>query len=156
MAAPRPTIETEQSEELDRLVANWYEASQKLAVIKEMEAEALDKLFAHFYKPDDPKRAVAGTEKFGMPGGWTLEIERRINWKIDEAALPAVLQTISELKADPETGEEPTVDACIKYKPNFSESGYRALRDDVRLILNQALESKPGQPAIQLNKPKQN
>jgi len=155
MAAPRPTIDIEQTKELDSLVGEWFDLSQKLASIKQLEAEARDKLFSYFYKPDDPKRNVGGTEKFGMPGGWTLEVERRINWKVDEAALPACLEAINELKADPETGEEPTVDACIKFKPTFSESGYRALRDDVRTILDGALEHKPGQPAITLNRPKQ-
>lgn len=153
MAAPRPTIEIEHTEELDKLVGAWYEAANALAAIKETEAEARDKLFSYFYKSDDPKRSVGGTEKFGMPGGWALEVERRINWKIDEAALDSCKKAIAELPVSGD-GELPSIDACIKYKPTFSESGYKALRDDVRLILDGALEHKPGQPAINLVAPK--
>jgi hypothetical protein len=153
MAVARPTIEIEQTQELDKLVGAWYNAAQQLVAIKEAEAEARDALFSYFYKSDDPKRSQAGTEKFGMPGGWALEVERRINWKVDEAALDACKKTIAELKVD-ESGELPSIDACIKYKPTFSESGYKTLRDDVRLILSDALESKPGQPAISLIAPK--
>lgn len=153
MAAPRPTIDIEHTEELDKLVGAWYGAAKKLADVKEAEAEARDALFSYFYKADDPKRSVAGTEKFGMPGGWALEVERRINWKIDEAALDACKKAIEALPVGTD-GELPSIDSCIKYKPTFSESGYRALRDDVRLILNDALESKPGQPSLALIAPK--
>jgi hypothetical protein len=155
MAAQRPTVPVERTEELDRLVGVWYDTSQRLNAIKQAEAEARDALFSYFYKSDDPKRSVAGTEKFGMPGGWALEVERRINWKIDEAALDSCKKAIAELKVD-ENGEVPSIDAAIKYKPSFSESGYKTLRDDVRLILNQALEAKPGQPSIGLVAPKKN
>lgn len=153
MAAPRPTLEIEQTKELDDLVGEWYRTAQQLAAIKQSEAEARDALFSYFYKTDDPKRSQAGTEKFSMPGGWALEVERRINWKIDEAALDSCKKAIAALPVD-SSGELPSIDACIKYKPSFSESGYRALRDDVRLILDDALESKPGQPAITLIAPK--
>lgn len=153
MAVARPTLPIEHTEQLDKLVGAWYQASKKLAEIKETEAEAREALFSYFYKTDDPKRSIAGTEKFGMPGGWALEVERRINWKIDEAALDGCKKVIAELKVD-ENGELPSIDACIKYKATFSESGYKLLRDDVRLILDQALESKPGQPSIGLIAPK--
>jgi len=154
MAAPRPTIPVEMTPELSDLVGAWFDLAEKLATVKAAELDARNALFNHFYKADDPKRNQSGTEKFGMPAGWALEIERRLNWKVDEAALAACTAEINELPPDPETGELPSIDACIKFKPQFSESGYRSLRDDVRLILDEALESKPGTPGIELTKPK--
>jgi hypothetical protein len=150
MATPRPIKEVPQTPQLDKLVGKWWNAHKALGEAAEIETEARMALYAYFYKETDPKRSEAGTERFGMPGGWVLDIERRINVKIDQAALDPIKKVISELPPDPDTGEMATIDAAIKYKPDFSESGYRNLRADVKVILSEALTFTPGKPGFKL------
>jgi hypothetical protein len=151
MAAKRPITEVKQSELLDRLVGDWYEKAEKAKQAAADENAARLALYAHFYKEDDPLRAVAGTQLFGMPSGWQLDIERRINVRIDKAQLPAIFEAVKKLPLDPETGEVASLDGVIVFKPDLSDSAYRLMtREDVKEILDQALTFTPGTPGIKL------
>lgn len=149
MAARIPVQKTEHTKELDELVGAWFTAANELASISKRENEARVALYRHFYKEGDKKASEDGTEKFEMPGGWVLEITRRLNVKIDEALLDAAKKVIAELPADPETGELATIDTAVKYKPQLT-AGYDNLRGDVKEILSEALTFTPGLPAIKL------
>lgn len=153
MAAKIPVQNVELTTELQELVAQWYSAAAAASTAAAKENALRLQLFGQFYQPEDKRLSEPGTEHFGMPGGWVLKIERRINTKIDQAALDAVKKELATLEVD-EDGVAPTIDAAVKYKPDFSESGYRDLRADVKTILNHALTRTPGSPGIKLELPK--
>jgi hypothetical protein len=136
----------------DRIMADWHVKASALAAAKLAEDYARAKITELMY-PDSWDED--GTDKFELPGGWVLEMERRINVKVDAEALPAVRKIVSELPVDEETGEMPTLEAAIKMKPDFSMSGFRNLRDDVKVAVRECCTFTPGTPGVKLNAPKQ-
>lgn len=134
----------------DVCMGDWYEKYNQLAAVKASEAESRARLTQLIY-PD--QWDVDGTDKYELPGGWVLEIKRTLNDKIDEAALPAIREEISKLPPNPETGELATLEGVIRMKPDFSLSGYRNMRDDVKAILNECLTLTPGTPGYKLIPP---
>lgn len=154
MAAKKPVKQVEITAELETLIGEWFSAGQSLERAVARENELRLQVFSNFYKADDPCLSEPGTEHFAMPGNWLLKIERRINTKVDQSLIGAIKTEIATLEADPDSGELPTIDAALKWKPDFSESGYRDLRDDVKVILNKALTRTPGTPGIKLELPK--
>jgi hypothetical protein len=135
----------------DKLMALWYPVANEAKAAAEREKEIRAAVVALIYPTSFD---TEGTDKFELGGGWVFEVKRRMNDKIDEAALGAVREEIAKLPVDPDSGEMPSIDACIKYKPDFSMSGYKALRDDVRVLLNQALTLTPGTPGVAIIPPK--
>lgn len=154
MGKSLPVLDFEMTPECEKVLADWYSAATELKALGTREGELRAQLYSFFYAEDDVKRSEAGTEKFKMPGGWVMAIERRINVSIDQAQLNSIEAEVQKLAIDEDTGEMPTIGPAIKMKPSFSESGYRDLRDDVKALLNAALEFTPGTPGLKLEPPK--
>lgn len=135
----------------DIAMADHYEKSNVFAAAKAAEAAARARVRALLY-PDSWDKE--GTDKFELPGGWVLEVKRTINVKIEESQLQAIRESIEKLPVDPDTGEVPTWEGALKFKPDLSLSGYNNLRDDVRVLLSEALEFTPGTPGVKVIPPK--
>lgn len=143
-------------EYFDAVMALQYDCATKVAPLVAIEVEcrkALDGLLYPNGYPTNNNRQD-GTDKFELPSGWVMEFQRRINVKIDEAQLPSIKEEVSKLPVDEETGEMPTFGSALKFKPDLSMSGYGNLRDDVRVLLNQALTFTPGTPGVKVIPPK--
>lgn len=155
MAAKKPVTAIKVDESLSALIGDWYNAQETAKLAVERESALRAAVYDRLYKSDDPKRSEAGTEHFGMPGGWVLKVERRINCKIDKAALDVAKKAIAELPPDPETGEVPTLDSIIRYDPKLSDAGYREAPQIVKQTLADlhVLEFNPGTPGIKLELP---
>lgn len=150
MAARLPVKKVEITDELEKLVGDWFEKKQASDLASENENAARLVLYAHFYAENDPLRSEAGKEKFSMPGGWQLEIERRINARIDRATLATCKAAIDALPPDPDTGEVPSLDAIIRWEPKLSDSNYKTAPDRVKEILGECLTFTPGSPGLKL------
>ena len=134
----------------DKLMAAWYPVANEAKAAAEREKEIRNAIVAVLYPTSFD---TEGTDKFSLGGGWVFEVKRRMNDKIDEAALAAVREEVAKLPVDPDSGEVPSIESCIKYKPDFSMSGYKNLRDDVRELLNQAITLTPGTPGVSVIPP---
>lgn len=161
MPAKKPVNEIEyedskQKEEFHALIGSWYSAMNEAAAVIEREAKLRKEVYDFIYKMDDPRRSVAATEHWALPGNWVLKVETRINAKIDKAALDVVKKLVAELKPDPETGEVPSLDSVVRYEPKLSDAGYRDAHPKIRELLaeNHAVEFNPGMPGIKLELPK--
>jgi hypothetical protein len=143
-------------EYFDKLAALQHVHAAKAAEHARIDKECRQQLDALLYPDGYPTKENRqdGTDKYELPGGWTLEFERRINVKIDEAQLQSIEQEIAKLPIDPESGEVPTIGSAIRHRPELSMSAYGNLRDDVRVILNQALTFTPGTPGVKFVAPK--
>lgn len=155
MAARKPVTEVKVDEAFSALIGDWFGAVEAAKVAVEREAALRTAVYDKLYKSDDPKRSEAGTEHFGMPGGWVLKVERRINCRIDKAALDSARKALAELGPDPETGEVPSLDSIIRFEPKLSDSGYRDASSVVKSVLAdmEVLEFNPGTPGIKLELP---
>lgn len=92
---------------------------------------------------------VEGTNKFELEAGWSLKATHKIERKVDEAALPAVLQQLREMGVNP--------DPLIRTKPDLDTKAYRSLvqsNPDAAHVFEQALTIKPGSPTVELIPPK--
>lgn len=122
-------------------IGQWYDLQNKLAALKDQEMALRQEIFAaQFPTPAE------GVNSLDLPEGWTLKGTYKINRTIDEAALPAVLEALRKKKL--------ATEALVAYKPSLVIKGYRALSDDHRRILEQALVIKPGAPSLELIAPK--
>lgn len=134
----------------DFLMGAHYPLANQVKALTQQEKEMRAAIVALLY-PDGYD--AEGTDRYELPGGWKLDIDRKMNVAIDEAQLSAIREEVAKLEIDPETGEVPDFDACIKTKLDFSMSGWRNLRDDVRVLLGEALTFKQGSPGFKLKEP---
>ena len=128
-------------EQLFSKIGRWTQLSQQLAAIKDEEMKLRKELFEEcFPSPTE------GTATVDMPEGWKLKGTYKLTRSLDEAALPAVIAELHKHKV--------STDQLITYKPNLSLSAYRKMDDKWRKVLEQAMEIKPGGPALELGAPK--
>jgi hypothetical protein len=90
-----------------------------------------------------------GTNNFDLGSDWKLKAVYKIDRKVDEAALPSVLDELHKLKV--------VTDNLVVYKPEVSTSTYKALKEvnpDAAKVFEQALIIKPGSGTLELIVPK--
>jgi len=88
-----------------------------------------------------------GTNTTDLPNDWKIKGIYKLDRKIDEAALPAVLEELRKLGINP--------DPLIKWKPDLVTGDYKALSPANKAIFDQALTTKPASPTVELIPPKE-
>jgi hypothetical protein len=152
MPATIPAQELKMTPELETLIGEWFESVNKLSAAKARENQLRLALYDLLVPADDKRRSEEGTDRFAMPGGWHLDIDRKLNCRIDETILATVQQEIKELPPT-EDGEIVSIDAAVVFKPKIT-AAYKHLPDVAKEILNKALTWTPGTPGMALELPK--
>lgn len=125
----------------------WHQAvlaAQEAKKVVEAEQALRKEVMALFFP-----EPVEGTNKFELEAGWSLTATHKIERKVDEAALPAVLQQLREMGVNP--------DPLIRTKPDLDTKAYKSLvqiNPDAAHVFEQALTIKPGSPTVELVPPK--
>lgn len=125
----------------------WHQAvlaAQEAKKLVEAEQALRKEVMALFFP-----EPVEGTNKFELEAGWSLKATHKIERKVDEAALPAVLQQLREMGVNPDT--------LIRTKPDLDTKAYKSLvqiNPDAAHVFEQALTIKPGSPTVELVPPK--
>ncbi len=125
----------------------WHQAvlaAQEAKKVVEAEQALRKEVMALFFP-----EPVEGTNKFELEAGWSLKATHKIERKVDEAALPAVLQQLREMGINP--------DPLIRTKPDLDTKAYKSLvqiNPDAAHVFEQALTIKPGSPTVELVPPK--
>lgn len=129
------------------LITAWQKAVKDLASVKpyvkaeqDLRAEVIKSFFPA------PKE---GTNRLKIFGDWELNLSYKIDRKVDEAALPAILSKLQSLGHN--------VSAVIVSKPSLALGDYRTfqeLQPAGGKILDEALIIKPGSHSIELVPPK--
>lgn len=128
---------------MQQLAIDWFNACIELAAAKEKEAALRKQVVGDFF----PEGLQKGTNKFPMDNGFVMKATGVLNYKIDEAAAPAILKTIKEqFKIDAK--------ACIRTKLELAQGEYNKLPDDVKKVFDEALTITPGTPQLEIMKPK--
>ena len=123
-------------------IAKWNDLQAQLAAVKSQEASLRSEVFAALF--DNNKYELKeGVNKLDLPDGWSIQATHKLNYSLDEAALPSVLEQLGSAGAD-----------LVKYKPSLTLPAYRKLDDKQAAILSQALTVKPGTPSMKLIAPK--
>lgn len=125
----------------------WHQAvlaAQEAKKVVEAEQALRKEVMALFFP-----EPVEGTNKFELEAGWSLKATHKIERKVDEAALPAVLHQLREMGVNP--------DPLIRTKPDLDPKAYKSLvqiNPDAAHVFEQALTIKPGSPTVELVPPK--
>lgn len=127
------------------LLAAWTKAvalADEAKKVIEAEMDLRKQVFASFY-PGTPEE---GVNTLTLSGGWLLKGTHKLDRKVDEAGLSAVLMQLTAMGVAPE--------AIIKWWPQVRLSGYRRLTDEQRAVFDTALVIKPQAPGLVLLPPK--
>ena len=89
-----------------------------------------------------------GANNAELPQGWGLKGTLKIDRKIDEAALPQIMEAIrNTFNFNP--------DPIIHHEPKLNVKIYKSLPDEIRKSFDVALTIKPAMPTIELVPPKE-
>lgn len=126
------------------VLTEWHKATQeaekaKAAIEKEMLLRK--KVFALAFP--QPKE---GTQNFALNDGFVLKGTYKLERKIDEAALPAILPRLRELQAPVET--------LFRYKPELSLTVFKNLTAESKLVLSEVITERPTSPTLEIIPPK--
>lgn len=124
-------------------LANWYEMSQELRTLRAKESALRKQIFGAAF--DNP---VEGTNNHELDDGYVLKAKYPLTRTIDEGALAAITEKLTELGVHP--------DSLVKYKPELKVAPYRKLNDEQRKLFDQALIIKPGSPTLEIVLPAKN
>lgn len=127
-----------------KLLEEWRLATEQVAALKSViakEQELRKQVFEAFFPA--PKE---GANTINLPEGWKLKGTYKIERKIDEAALPAVIEKLRI--------EGVNSDLLVEYKPSLKTTVYKQLVAEHRAIFDEALTAKPATPTVELNPPK--
>lgn len=128
-------------EKLARLTA-WTEAQKAATYWKDEEMRLRKEIFEDAFPSP-----LEGVNRVDLPGGWKLKGTYKLTRKVDEAALPSILDRLREKNVSP--------DRLIKWKPELSTGEYKKLPGEVMAIVDEILEIKPATPSIEFEAPKE-
>lgn len=123
-------------------LGEWAAVTDQLASLKAYESALRKEIFTALFPTP-----CEGTNTVALPEGWRAKGTYVLNRTLDEAALPAVLEKLRSMQAP--------VDLLVTYPPKLSVSTYRKLDAKAQRILEQAMETKPGMPGLELIAPKE-
>lgn len=127
------------SEDLGAKIWEWKKLNDKLAAYKAQEMK-LRKSLVQELCPNP----VEGVNTYNLPADWKIKITCKMNRKLDEAALPAVIEELGTWVED----------KVINRKPTLNYTAYKTLPDDVRSVFDEALIETVGAPSMTLIEPK--
>lgn len=126
---------------LHQKIGIWKSLKDQLATIKDQEIALRSEIFKEvFVHPTE------GTNTADLPEGWKLKGTYKLNRKLDESALPAILEQLRKKKVN--------TDQIILYKPTLDTRAYRLMEPDMRHLLEKAMVIEPGAPTLELVEPK--
>lgn len=131
-----------QQKALSQKLWEWSQTAAELERVKAKEMTLRKELFGQIFP--DPRE---GVNKADLPQGWKVNGTYKLDRKVDEVALPSVLEKLLA------RGVGQAVD-LIKVKPELVVKVYKGLKDEDRYIMDQALIIKPGAPSLELIPPK--
>jgi len=122
-------------------LSEWQGVANHLATLKAREMELRKELFAFAFP-----NPLEGTNKVDLPEGWLLKGVYKLDRSVDEAAFNAIKDQLRAINVNP--------DPLVRLKPELAVRDYKALSDQARGIMDQALIIKPGAPSLELVAPK--
>jgi hypothetical protein len=119
-------------------LSRWQELTATIKHLQSEERTLREGLFAGtFPSPEE------GTNTYELPDGRIVKGTYKLNRKLLEDALPAVLKKLKMAKKD----------APIRTKVELDLKGYRDLSDKDRHVFDEALDIKPALPTLEVVQP---
>ena len=128
----------------DKLLQEWFTAAQaaeEAKAVLDRERELRQQVADAFFPSP-----VEGTNTSKLENGWVIKSVHKLDRKVDEAVLPAVLLELRKHNIN--------ADLLFRYKPELNTKPYRELTKENRQLVDGALTIKPGLPTVTLVPPK--
>lgn len=131
MATRKPMLKLDEDrvEQLNEAMRVYHQAVARAKAAAEDLGLAHSDLIAVLY-PNGPK--TRGVDTWDIGYGYQLKVEFPMNFTLDKTAIEPAKKMVSELPMIEETGEVPSLDGIIKYKPEFNETAYRSAPESVK------------------------
>ena len=123
-----------------QMLAEWEEIVPRMKALVEKEADLRRKLFAGAF-PNPSEGATKN--KHTLPDGRVLKGDHKINRKVDEAALPSVLEAMKAAGVA-------NADQLVRYKPELAKREWNSLSEEMKLLFSPAIISTPGMPGFEV------
>lgn len=123
----------------------WHETTELLDTVKTREMALRLELFKSGFPEVAEAPSKEGTFRVLLPHGWKLEVVAKLNTKIDDVALPAVLKQLSELNV-------PT-DGLVKYKPSIAIAAFKKLPAEAKKLMAAVITQSRGAPTVKMVPP---
>jgi hypothetical protein len=123
-----------------QLLKDWNAAKNNLNYYKDAEMTLRKQIVAEF---TDPLKD-SGTENVDMPAGYTLKIEKSLDYKLDKDKVDEALAHF----------DDTTADVLVKWSPTLSVSFYKQLTPEKQALFNGCLTIKPSAPTVTIVEPK--
>lgn len=120
----------------------WQAARKHLEHYKNLEMKLRKEIFGVVFPL--PKE---GTNTVPLQNGWSIKGIRKVDRKLDPAALNALAEEIDQVGI--------ARGKIIAYTPELVLKEYRTLTDEQRLVFDQVLTIKDGAPSMELIAPKE-
>ncbi|QDH84375.1 hypothetical protein Axy20_005 [Achromobacter phage vB_AxyS_19-32_Axy20] len=127
----------------DTLATAWTNSVEELAHYKKAESELRDEIVARFFAGRVPESG-AGTVNHEFVNGKLKAVFKR-SYKVDAAKAEALFKSLEE-KGDPLIA---MVEQAIKYKPEFSMTGYKMLPAPLAARVDATLTYTDGKPSLE-------
>jgi hypothetical protein len=88
-----------------------------------------------------------GTNNLDLPNGWKAKGTYKLERKIDESALPAIMDALRKVDV--------VAESLVRINHDLDTAAYKALSDANQAIFNQCLTIKPASPSFELITPKE-
>jgi hypothetical protein len=92
-------------------------------------------------------KETEGTHDIDLANGWKLKAALKLDRKVDEAALPAVVAQLQKMQVN--------ADVLLRVKHEVEVKQYRQLTEEQRKVFDQMLTIKPQTPTLELVPPKE-
>lgn len=119
----------------------WFTLNEQSKELKRAEMELRNEIFAETFNCTQE-----GGQNVPIGGGFVLKSTLSYNRKINEDILSQLEPVLAPLLS--ENGL--TLPDLIRYKPALNVSIYKKLPDDVKLLVEKCLETKPGSPTLKI------
>jgi hypothetical protein len=123
----------------------WSETAVMLENVKEQEMKLRLELFGAAFPEVAQAPSKVGSFTALLPHGWKFKVEAKLNTRVDDAALPAVLTKLQEMQV-------PT-DKLFKYTPSLYISEFKKLSPDAKKVLGDVITQSRGAPKVTLVAP---
>ena len=119
----------------------WYNMADEMAQYKAVEMELRKEIFDRCF----PNPVEGSGNKYELQGGWIVQAKYPYTRKVDVAILTNL---------QPKLDKAGVPSSVIKWTPTLVMGEYNKLPDKQKAILDQAIEVKPGSPALEVKLPK--
>lgn len=130
----------------DKLLEQWEQSKVALETAKANEMEQRKLIVSFAFNPDK----VSGTETIELANGYKLKSVKKLNYNVNQETVNDALDKIEAL--DPEG--KFIAERLIKWKADLSLTEYKGLPDKYRVLIDEAITTSEGAPALEIVEPK--